>query len=318
MKNFVSIIGTVFVDCKGFAKQAYLPHGRNLGSIQFVHGGVGRNVVENMARLELNTAFVSTIDSSGLGIEIKQRLENVRVDTAFLKQANEGMGMWLAVLDEAGDLAGSISQMPDLASLQSIIAESGKSIVERSSHIVLELDLNEQISSNVLAMAAKLHKPVYGIPGNLDVVLKNRSLLNNLECFICNDVEAERLLGNSFGSLAIEDMLQELISFVNAAGMRSMVITLGGNGSLYYDSVTKEQGHQPVFPVQIVDTSGAGDAYFSGTVMGLVRGLSLGQAVICGTKVAGWTIESQENNCLDLQAKTSQDDYFQKMLYKLN
>jgi pseudouridine kinase len=316
MKNFVSVIGTVFVDCKGFAKQTYLPQGRNLGSIQFVHGGVGRNVVENMARLDLNTAFVSTIDNSGLGIEIKQRLQDVQVDTEFLRQANEGMGMWLAVLDEAGDLAGSISQMPDLASLQSVIAESGQAIVERSSHVVLELDLNEQISSNVMAMAARLHKPVYGIPGNLDVVLKNRGLLNNLECFICNDVEAERLLGKSLGNLSTDEMLQELVSFVDAAGMRSMVITLGENGSLYYDSDTKQKGHQPVFPVQLVDSSGAGDAFFSGTVMGLVRGCSLGEAVICGTKVAGWTIESQENNCLDLQSKIIQDAYFQRLLVK--
>ncbi|NHN28870.1 PfkB family carbohydrate kinase [Paenibacillus agricola] len=316
MKNFVSIIGTVFVDCKGFAKQAYLPQGRNLGSIEFVHGGVGRNVVENMARLDLNTAFISTIDHSGLGIEIKQRLQTVKVDTEFLKPANEGMGMWLVVLDQAGDLAGSISQMPDLASLQSIIADSGQAIVERSSHIVLELDLNEQISSDVLAMAVKQQKPVYGIPGNLDVVLKNRGLLSDLECFICNDVEAERLTGKSFAGLSNDEMLQELVAFVNAAGMRSMVITLGEKGSLYYDANTKAKGHQQIFPVQLKDSSGAGDAFFSGTVMGLVRGLSLGEAVVCGTKVAGWTVESQENNCLELQSKISNDEYFQRLLVK--
>ncbi len=31
MKNFVTVIGTVFVDCKGFAKQNYIPQGRNFG-----------------------------------------------------------------------------------------------------------------------------------------------------------------------------------------------------------------------------------------------------------------------------------------------
>ncbi len=103
------------------------------GSIEFVHGGVGRNVAENLANLELNTAFVSTMDHSGLGLEIKQRLQDVQVNTDFLKPANQGMGMWLAVLDENGDLAGSISQMPDLQALESVFAESRQEIVERSS-----------------------------------------------------------------------------------------------------------------------------------------------------------------------------------------
>jgi pseudouridine kinase len=316
MKNFVTVIGTVFVDCKGFAKQKYVPQGRNLGSIQFVHGGVGRNVAENLANLDLNTAFVSTTDISGLGIEIKQRLEGVHVNTDFLKQADQGMGMWLAVLDENGDLAGSISQMPNLSALESIIAEFGQQIVERSSHIALELDLNEQLSNAVISMAVQQQKPVFGIPGNLDVVLKNKGMLKQLECFICNDIEAERLIEKNLSHLSPDDILQELVAFTDASGLRSMVITLGEKGSLYYDSVTQEKGHQPIFPVQLVDSSGAGDAFFSGTIMGLARGLSLKEAVVCGTKVAGWTIESQENNCLDLQNKISQDEHFQRLLVK--
>ncbi|MEK3914829.1 carbohydrate kinase family protein [Paenibacillus sp. FSL H7-0331] len=316
MKNFVTVIGTVFVDCKGFAKQNYIPQGRNLGNIEFVHGGVGRNVAENLANLELNTAFVSTMDHSGLGLEIKQRLQDVQVNTDFLKPANQGMGMWLAVLDENGDLAGSISQMPDLKALESVFAESIQEIVERSSHIALELDLNEQISSSVISMAVQQNKPVYGIPGNLDVVLKNRGLLKQLECFICNEVEAERLFDKSIGTTNPDEMLQELVPFVDAVGLRSMVITLGEHGSVYYDSVTKEQGHQPVFPVKVVDSSGAGDAFFSGTIMGLVRGMSLKESVVCGTKVAGWTIESQENNCPDLKVRTGKDEYFQRLLVK--
>ena len=58
------------VDCKGFAKQKYHPLGRNLGGIQFVHGGVGRNVVQNLANLGLNTTFLSSVDGTGIGQEV--------------------------------------------------------------------------------------------------------------------------------------------------------------------------------------------------------------------------------------------------------
>ena len=43
-KETIAVIGTVFVDIKGFADAHYDPAGRNVGKIKLVHGGVGRNV----------------------------------------------------------------------------------------------------------------------------------------------------------------------------------------------------------------------------------------------------------------------------------
>ncbi|WP_284642966.1 carbohydrate kinase family protein [Paenibacillus silviterrae] len=317
MTSLVTVIGTIFVDCKGFANENYNALGRNLGSVQFVHGGVGRNVVENLANLQLPAAFVSTVDDSGLGEEIQKRLTSAGVSTQFLlRTPKEGMGMWLAVLNEKGDLMGSISQMPNLTTMQNLVLQRSEEIVKSSSHLVLEVDLNEQISRRLLEEAKQWKKPVYGIPGNLDVVLKHPDLLQALECFICNDVEAEKLVSSELGSMDIQAKIEAMVKYVDANGLQSMVITLGAEGSIYYDPRTQQSGYQPVFPVRLVDSSGAGDAYFSGTVMGLVRGLPLSQAVVCGTKVAGWTIESKENNCPDLREKMQHDEVFQQLLVK--
>ncbi|CAG7627156.1 carbohydrate kinase family protein [Paenibacillus allorhizosphaerae] len=317
MTTLVTVIGTIFVDCKGFAHQSYNPLGRNLGSIQFVHGGVGRNVVENLANLSIPSAFVSTLDESALGEEIKKRLEdaNVSIDHV-LHTPSEGMGMWLAVLNENGDLVGSISQMPNLLTLQDHVLKRGEEIVKKSSHLALELDLTEPISRHFLELAKQWNKPVYGIPGNLDIILKHSDLLDMLDCFICNNIEAEKLVGDNFNTLDIQGKIAALTGYVDSIGLKSMVVTLGEEGSIYYDSKTKQSGYQPAFPVQLVDTSGAGDAFFSGTVTGLVRGLPLGEAVVCGTKVAAWTIESKENNCRELGEKTRSDEVFQTLLVK--
>lgn len=317
MTNFVSVVGTVFVDCKGFANEQYIALGRNLGSIQFVHGGVGRNVVENLANLGLPTALVSTVDDSALGEEIMKRLKQVGVSLEYLPAVpNQGMGMWLALLNENGELVGSISQMPNLTTMQRMVIQRGEELVSRSSHIVLEIDLNEEISRHIVETATRQNKPIYGIPGNLEVILKNRDLLTMLDCFICNNIEAEKLVCSEFSDLVLEQKLAALQSYVDNEGLQSMVITLGAEGSIFYDRRTMESGYQPVFPVEVIDTSGAGDAFFSGTVMALVRGLKLAEAVIYGTKVAGWTIESKENNCQELEAKMQRDEAFQKLLVK--
>lgn len=315
MNPNVAVIGTIFMDCKGFARQRYNPFGRNLGSIKFVHGGVGRNVAENLAYLNLPVFFVSTVDSSALGKDVVNRLNKAGVNLDFLSYAEDrGMGMWLAVLDQKGDLVGSISQMPDLGHLEGLISEKGLQIVETASHIVLELDLNESISRRIVEIAHRCKKSIYGIPGNLDVIMNNRDLLGYLDCFICNDIEGGRLLGADLSGMKIEELQHSLTGFVIDSGLPSMVITLGVRGSVYYDSRTGEKGFQPAFQTEVVDSSGAGDAFFSGTVAGLIRNRPLGESVIYGTRVAFWTIQVEENICPDLPVKIREEGLFLKIL----
>ena len=51
-KNGIVVIGAVFVDIKGFPEDIYIPDGRNAGRIEYIHGGVSRNVVEDIANME--------------------------------------------------------------------------------------------------------------------------------------------------------------------------------------------------------------------------------------------------------------------------
>ena len=51
---------------------------------------------------------------------------------------------------------------------------------------------------------------------------------------------------------------------------------------------------------------GAGDAFFSGALAGLARGDSLAAAVVTGTEVAACTIQSAENNCIQLAEQMGQ------------
>lgn len=315
MKHLITVVGTIFMDIKGFAIKDYNPVGRNLGNIQFIHGGVGRNIAENLARMDGQVSLVSSVDDAGTGHEVIERLQSTGVDTSYIQKAEQqGMGMWLAILNEQGDLAGSISQMPDLSYLQRAIFEQGEAIVQRSTHIALEIDLSEEVSERVIQLAHQHQKPVYGIPGNMDVVLRRPDFFKGMECFICNDIEATQLMGVEVLQLEPEVLLKKLTLYVESTGLRSMVITLGAQGCVYYDSRSGSTGHQNVFPVQVVDTTGAGDAFFSGTVMGLVRELPLSQAVIYGTKTAGWTIESLESNCQNLDKRIVQDELLQQML----
>ena len=40
----IVVVGATFVDIKGFPEDTYIPTGRNVGRVEYIHGGVARNV----------------------------------------------------------------------------------------------------------------------------------------------------------------------------------------------------------------------------------------------------------------------------------
>lgn len=297
MANTV-VIGVAFVDVKGFPKGEYIPEGRNLGSVKIVHGGVSRNVVENFANVGMPVSFVSPMEDSAIGRDVERRLLNAGADLSHAVPVDDdGLGMWLVILDENGDLAGSISRMPDISVLENYIAIHGEDIVAEAENIVLEIDLNERIAERMLDLAEHYGKKVYSLVGNMSVILQRKDLLSRTACFICNEVEAEKLFEEPLSNLTPEQMCDRLPTLADGAGLSAVVVTMGADGAAYYDSETGSRGVCPVYPTEVVDTSGAGDAFFSGTVMGLTRRLPLSEAVRYGARLAAMTIASDESAC---------------------
>lgn len=292
------VIGAVFVDVKGFPNEKYIPTGTNIGRVEFVHGGVCRNVAENFASLGVDTRFVSMIDDSAMGREVRDRLNGLGVDTHHMLSVDNGMGMWLAILDENGNLAGSVSRQPDFLPLQTYLQARLEEIIsECEEDIVIEFDMNETISAHVLNCARKQGRRVYSIVGNMGVILKHPEYLWEVACFICNEIEAGRLFGLDLSHKTPEEMLPILQRESEKAGIKSMVLTMGSQGAVYVDHISGESGHCPGLPVNMVDSTGAGDAFFTGTVGALSRGWRLSNAVQAGAKLAAMTLEVAESCC---------------------
>ncbi len=58
----IVVFGATFVDIKGYPLTQYIEAGRNVGRVIQVHGGVARNVAEDIANVELRPTFVSVVD----------------------------------------------------------------------------------------------------------------------------------------------------------------------------------------------------------------------------------------------------------------
>lgn len=292
-----TIIGTAFIDVKGFPLGTYDPHGRNLGTVQVAHGGVGRNVAENFANMGMPVDFVGMLEDSAFGRDIAGHLREIGVGLDYALTAPErGIGIWEAILDEEGNLAGSISHMPDVALLEEHVRVCGEEAVRAADSVVLEIDLNERIAELVIGLAARYGKPVYAIVGNMSVALARPDLLAKTSCFICNATEAARFFGDDgLIGFSPEQMRDYLPVAANRIGIDSMVVTMGEHGAVYCEGGCA--GICPPVETEVVDTSGAGDAFFSGTVMGLIKGFPLSKAAAYGAKLAAATISWNQATC---------------------
>jgi len=309
MKPSIAVIGTVFIDYKGFAQQGYQAQGRNLGRVEVVPGGVARNVAVNMAHLNVETWLVSTLNDDGASETLKKKMTRSSINLEYLKIVpNGGTGVWLAILDHNGSLLGSISQMPDVELLEKEITPVLAQAFAKTQGVAIDVDLNESLVRKILAEAKKAGSKVYALPGNFSVIGKNYDLFKDIECFICNETEVELLIGKQdFNDLDI--VLKNAQAFAQEHSLNNFVVTLGEKGSLYIDA-QGNTGFQAIYPAQVVDSTGAGDAFFSGTVAALLHKKSLSDAVEIGSKIASIVISCQESDCSELEEEIAKQYHF--------
>lgn len=292
----IVVIGMVFVDVKGYPEAAFIPTGRNVGRVEQVHGGVGRNVAEDIANCELRPTLVTLVDETGSGEDVLRKLNNHKVNTQYIRKTRDGMGTWLAVFDNDGDVAASISKRPNLLPLIDVLDQQGDEIFAAADSIVVEIDLDKQIIKRVFKLAEKYGKKVYAVVGNMSIALERRDFLKSTDCFICNLQEAGLLFFDDYSEKTVEEMIEIISEKTIAAQIPSTIVTMGGKGAVYAD-FHGDRGFCPARKVEVKDTTGAGDSFCAGVAIGLTYGRSLAEACEIGAMLAASVIVTTESVC---------------------
>ena len=292
----IVVMGAVFVDIKGYPDGIYIPAGRNAGRVEQIYGGVSRNVTEDIANCELRPTFISLVDDTAIGGDVIRQLQNHKVDTRFVRQVPDGMGTWLAVFDNEGDVVASISKRPNLMPILETLEEHGDEIFSQADSIVIEVDMDKAIVKKTLVLAKKYNKPVYGVVANMSIGLERRDFLKELSAFVCNIQEAGLLFCTDFSENTPEELVDMISQRVIQARIPKLVVTLGSQGAIYAD-MAGDKGLCPARVVEVKDTTGAGDSFCAGLTVGLTYGKSLRQACEIGTHLAASVIVTTENVC---------------------
>ena len=292
----IVVIGTVFVDIKGYPEAAFNPTGRNVGRVEQIHGGVGRNVAEDVANCELRPTFVSLVDETGTGEDVIRKLRSHKVNTDYIRKTPDGIGTWLAVFDSDGDVAASISKRPNLMPIADILDSQGDEIFSQADSIIIEIDIDKEIVKRVFRLAARYGKKVYAVVSNMSIAVERRDFLMSVECFVCNLQEAGILFSENYSDKTPEEMVEIISRKTQAAQINSLIVTLGSRGAVYADRFGVK-GYCPARKVHVKDTTGAGDAFCAGAAIGLTYGKTLAESCEIGSQLAASVIVTSESVC---------------------
>ena len=278
----IVVIGAVFVDIKGYPEDVFVAK--------------GRNVAEDIANVELRPTFVSLVDDTGIGADVIHKLRNHQVNTDYIRVTPDGMGTWLAVFENDGDVAASISKRPNLAPIGDILDEKGEEIFRDADSIVIEIDMDKDVVKRVFRLAQKYDKRVYAVVANMSIAVERRDFLQQTECFVCNQLEAGILFSDDYSTLDAQQMEQVLAEKVRRANIKSMIVTMGAEGAVYAHR-DGSSGFCPARNVKVKDTTGAGDAFCAGVAIGLTYGKTMEEACQIGSHLAASVIMTSENVC---------------------
>jgi cytidine kinase len=110
-------------------------------------------------------------------------------------------------------------------------------------------------------------------------------LLNGLNAFLCS----EEKLNNLFQGRSTD--LWEMAETLAGYGCDMIVIKRGSSGQYLYDRTNHTRWIIPAYPVQVVDPTGAGDAFCGGFLAGYRSTYDPLQAALTGNVSAAMTIE---------------------------
>lgn len=249
-------------------------------------GGNAPNNVVGGSRLKLKSAIYVNVGSDPAGKQIEDKLKTNGVSTRYVV-VNEGMESNLStILSFRGERTIFVYhqewkyQLPELEGTKWVYFSSIAPIFTQS-NLLNELALYLERTG-----ARLLYNPgTYQIK---DGVKKHPRLLSLTEAFIVNKQEAERVLGERVkgeGKSEIKKLLKQIADL----GPKMVVITDGTEGSYGFDG--EKYFHLSLFPAKIVERTGAGDAFATGTLAGLFYGKDLAESMRWGAANGAAVVE---------------------------
>ena len=247
-------------------------------------GGKGANQAVAAARLGLPTQMVGRVGGDEFGRSLLTGLQTAGVAIQAVQvDETTHSGVALITVSAAGEnqivvVPGANGQMDqtDVARLLPLLAAAK----------VLLLQLEIPLTVVKLAAQAAYAAGVWVMLDPAPVPLESLAdLYPFIHILTPNQIEASQLVGFTVDD---RDSAKRAAIALRQAGVATVIIKLGADGVVW--ATADQCWHVPAFPVIVVDTVAAGDAFAGGLAVALAEGRSLEQAMVWGNATAALAV----------------------------
>ncbi|AUD64798.1 hypothetical protein BK011_03560 [Tenericutes bacterium MZ-XQ] len=257
---------------------------------QTSYGGVIRNVAENLARLNQRVSLMSIVGNDTSGNDLIQEQKKLMEVFAVDQKNHEHTGSYYSIIDQKGNMTVGFADMSINQYMNRSWILEHKRHLNLSSFMVADLNLSMDAVEALLEQSISEQIPlaIVGVSGPKMKHLPE--VLEGLELLICNLDEAQ-----AYFKTKEDDPIKLCKLFLNK-GIHKVVITAGTKGSYY--GTHDEVYHQKAYLIeekQIVDVTGAGDAFSSAVIYGLVSSHTFEESVKFGAINSSLTIQSNHS-----------------------
>ena len=285
--TYVTCIGGANMDITLHLEDVMSYGTSNPVSSSYSLGGVIRNVGENLARLDANVSLMSLVGDDRFGEEIIEKSSKIMEVFATERVKGEVTGSYYSVIDQNGDMIAGFANM-DINRLmnRSWIIEH-KRHIQMSDWVIADMNISKEAMEAIIENC--IHKDIkLGIIGVSCPKMKHLPKdLKGVEIIICNKDETQTYFKTN------ENDSEALCKLWLDAGVKKAIVTEGIKGSFYGEGTLIK--HQKAYLVQksdVIDVTGAGDAFSSATIYGLMSGNTLDKSVQMGSINAILTIQT--------------------------
>ncbi len=266
----IVIVGSFNTDLTSYMERMPRP-GETVNGRKFVTGpgGKGSNQAVAAARLGAAVTFIGRVGQDAFGDAAITMWEQEGINTRYVvRDPEHATGVAPIFVDDSGENSIVVVLGANL-NIQAADVNAAADVIAQADIVLTQLEINYDMVAYTLQVAKQ--KGVRTILNPAPAGHLPAEVVALADFITPNETELEVLSGKS--GLTAEQAARSLLTHAE----QTVVVTLGAQGAQYVRQ--DATGVVPTFKVNVVDTTGAGDAFNGGLAVALAEGKSLADAI---------------------------------------
>ena len=273
------------MDLSATLNDAFIAADSNPGHVEVGYGGVARNIAHNLSLLGTRTQLLTVFGGDLFGGLLHDYCKQQGIDVHLSERASSlRSGIYLCLNNHAGEMIAAVADTEAISAITPEWLAKRIGEINLSEYIVADTNISEDairwLMENVTAplfidgvSSTKAHRVINAL---------RKCKLPYLHSLKLNLKEALTVTKTATYAEAAQQLLN--------LGVAHVYITLGGEG--VYCRNTAEEWLYPALPGDIVNTTGAGDAFLAGVIYAHAKGINFPQTAQYGLMAARATLMS--------------------------